>query len=61
MKSTVAWCAGSRGIGCLFQVTVSVLGLSGPATDSFPGMPRKANLNEGGVAHFPPLFDQKHV
>lgn len=52
MKSMAAWCAGSCGIGLLFRVTLSVLGLSGPATDCFPGMPRKAGRDEGGLAHF---------
>lgn len=51
MKSMVAWCSGSCGIGWLFQVTLSVLGLSCPATDCFPGMPRKADSDEAGLAH----------
>lgn len=52
MESMVAWCAGSCRIAWLFRVTLSVLGLSGPATDSFPGMQRKADLDEGGLDHF---------
>lgn len=52
MKSMVAWCAGSCGIGWLFRVTLCVLGLSGPATDGFPGMPGKADSDESGLAHF---------
>lgn len=41
MKSMAACCAGSCGTGRLLWVTLSVLGLSGPATDCFPGMPGK--------------------
>lgn len=48
----VVWHAVSCRKLWLFRVTLSVLGLSGPATDSFQGMPRKADLDEGGLAHF---------
>lgn len=52
MKSMAAWCAGSWGIGRLFQVTLCVPSLSGPAKDCFPGMQRKAELDKSGLAHF---------
>lgn len=57
MKSMVARCAGSFGIGWLFRVTLCVLSLSGPATDCFPGILRKADSDKRALAH----FEQKHV
>ena len=61
MKSTVAWCAGSCRIGWLFRVTLAVLGLSGPATDCFPGILRKAKSDKGGLTHFLPSLTKKQV
>lgn len=57
----VVWCAGSCGIGWLLRVTLSVLGLSGPATDCFSRNAEKSRLGWGWLGPFSTLFDQKHV